>query len=481
MEEYYEERLKKAEELREKGIDPYGHRFDGTAPIEDVVANFTEGSEEKIRIAGRIMAMRSHGKAAFFDVHDRTGKVQAYVKRNAIGDEAFEVFRMLDIGDIIGLEGPVAKTRTGEITVFVEKFELLSKALMPMPEKWHGLKDVELRYRRRYVDLVANPQSKETFMRRIKAIARIREILHARGFIEVETPVMHSIPGGAAARPFVTHHNALDIDLYLRIALELHLKRLLVGGLERVFEISRVFRNEGISTRHSPEFTMLELYQAYGNYETMMEITEEVFSTLAVEVCGSHEVTYGGKTFDLKPPYPKRTYAELFEEHAGFSMNDEAAVRKNVAELEQTVDGGLSVWAMVDVLFEHYVEPKLDGPVFVIDYPVAICPLAKQKTGSPEIAERFELYIGSVEVANAFTELNDPVEQRKRFEEQAQHLADVTGKIDEDYVLALSYGMPPAGGLGIGIDRLVMLLTDSHSIRDVILFPLLKPPDKAKQ
>jgi lysyl-tRNA synthetase class 2 len=462
------------------GVDPYGHKFDGVMPVEQVLKDFVEGAEQKVRIAGRIMAMRSHGKAAFFDIHDRTGKIQAYIKKNAIGEEAFELFQMLDVGDIIGLDGPVSKTRTGEITVFAEKFELLSKALMPMPEKWHGLKDVEIRYRRRYVDLFWNPQAKEIFRRRVRIIARIRELLEARGFVEAETPVLHSIPGGAAARPFKTHHNTLDMALNLRIALELHLKRLLVGGLERVYEIGRVFRNEGISTKHSPEFTMLELYQAYGDYTTMMEITEEIFSTLALEVCGNHEVKYESKTFDLTPPYPRRTYGELFEEHAGFSMRDEEAVKRHAAELQQAGEA-LSVWGLVDMLFEHYVEPKLDGPVFVIDYPLAICPLAKQKKDAPDICERFELYVGSVEMANAFTELNNPIEQRKRFEEQVKHLADATGKVDEDYVLALSYGMPPAGGLGIGIDRLVMLLTDSHSIRDVVWFPLLRPPDKAKQ
>ncbi len=475
--DYYRERLKKIETLREKGIDPYGHRFDGAEPIEQVAASFEEGSERKVRVAGRIMALRSHGKAAFFDIHDRTAKMQAYIKKNAIGAEAFEIFRMLDVGDIVGLDGPLAKTRTGELTVFVEKFELLSKSLMPMPEKWHGLKDVELRYRRRYVDLFANPHAKEIFSRRVRAIARIRELLAARSFTEVETPVLHSIPGGAAAKPFTTHHNTLGMDLYLRIALELHLKRLLVGGLERVYELGRVFRNEGISPRHSPEFTMLELYQAYGDYTDMMEITEEIFSTLALEVCGSYEVTYGEKTFNLKPPYLKQAYGELFEKHAGFSMLDEDTVRKHAADLEQPAEG-LSIWGLVDMLFEHYVEPQLDGPVFVIDYPVAICPLARQKPGDPGICERFELYIGGVELANAFTELNDPVEQRKRFEDQLRHHADAAGKIDEDFLLALSYGMPPAGGLGIGIDRLVMLLTDSRSIRDVIWFPLLRPADK---
>jgi len=476
--EYYDERVKKLETLRAKGIDPYGHKFEGVEPIEKVAAGFTEGSEEKVRVAGRIMAMRGHGKAAFFDIHDRTGKLQAYVKKNAIGDEAFEVFQMLDIGDIVGLDGPVAKTRTGELTVFVEKFELLSKTLMPMPEKWHGLKDPDIRYRRRYVDLFWNPETKEIFRRRVKALARIRELLAARGFVEAETPVLHAIPGGAAAKPFVTHHNSLDMKLYLRIALELHLKRLLVGGMERVYELSRVFRNEGISTRHSPEFTMLELYQAYGDYADMMEITEEIFSTLALEITGSHELTYGEKTYDLKPPYPRRAYGELFEEYAGFSMWDEDAVKKHAGELPQT-DESLSAWGLVDMLFEHYVETKLEGPIFVVDYPVEICPLARQKKDDPRICERFELYVGSVEMANAFTELNDPIEQRKRFEEQVKHLADVSGKIDEDYVLALSYGMPPAGGLGIGIDRLMMLLTDSHTIRDVIWFPLLRHTDKA--
>lgn len=478
-EEYYQERLKKLDALKEKGIDPYGHKFDGVMPIERVVADSKEGSEEKVRVAGRIMAMRKHGKAAFLDIHDRTGRVQAYIKKNTVGDDAYEVFKILDIGDHIGVDGPLFMTRTGELTVSVEKFELLAKALMPMPEKWHGLRDVELRYRRRYVDLFANPRSKEIFQRRVKAITRIRELLEARGFIEVETPMMQPIPGGAAARPFVTHHNTLDVDLYLRIAPELYLKRLLVGGLERVYEINRNFRNEGISSQHSPEFTMLELYQAYGDYTTMMEITEEIFSTLAREVCGSYEITYAEKTFNLKPPYPRRTYGELFEEYTGFSMWDEPEVRKHAAELQQAEEG-MSLWALVDMLFEHYVEPKLEGPIFVIDYPRPLCPLAKQKAGEPDICERFELYIGAVELANAFTELNDPIEQRKRFEQQAKHLSDVSGKIDEDYVLALGYGMPPAGGLGIGIDRLVMLLTDSHSIRDVIWFPLLRPPDKAK-
>jgi lysyl-tRNA synthetase class 2 len=489
-EKFYEERLKTLEKLRALGVDPYGSRFEDVTPISSVILSSKEqqtgeapaaGSSEAT-VAGRISSIRSHGKSIFADLKDRTGRIQLYLRADLIGDKAFEVAKLLDAGDIIGAAGKVGRTRTGELTIFATNLSLLSKTLLPLPEKWHGLKDIDLRYRRRYVDMFANEEVRNLFVRRAEMIRVIREFLQVRGFIEVETPMMQPIPGGAAAKPFKTHHNSLGIDLYLRVAPELYLKRCLVGGLERVFEINRNFRNEGIDARHSPEFTMLELYQAYGNLADMMDLVEILLPKVAQDILGTTQIKYADKEFSLSPPYPRAKYLDLFAKYAGFPATDEVMVRDTAKRLQE--QGQLSLKelpenalfaALVDVLFEHFVEDKLSGPIFVTDYPTAICPLTKAKREDPEFCERFELYIDGMEIANAFTELNDPIEQRKRFQYQLEHTEETAGKIDEDFLTALSYGMPPAGGLGIGIDRLTMLLTDSHSIRDVILFPLLRP------
>jgi lysyl-tRNA synthetase class 2 len=489
-EKFYEERLRALEKLRALGVDPYGERFEGVAPISSVSEQSKEqgsgeaplASDSEASVAGRISSVRSHGKSVFMDLRDRTGKIQIYLRADLVGDKTFEVAKLLDAGDIVGVTGKVGRTRTGELTIFASRMSLLSKTLLPLPEKWHGLKDVELRYRRRYVDMFTNEDVRDLFIRRSEIIRTIREFLLAREFIEVETPMMQPIPGGATAKPFKTHHNALGIDLYLRVAPELYLKRCLVGGLDRVFEINRNFRNEGLDARHSPEFTMLELYQAYADLADMMELVESLLPKVAEKILGKMEIEYAGKKFNLTPPYPRAKYLELFAEYAGFPATNDAMVRDTAKRLQE--QGQLSLKeppekalsaALVDVLFEHFVEDKLSGPIFVTDYPTAICPLTKAKRENPEVCERFELYVDGMELANAFTELNDPVEQRKRFQSQIERMEETAGRIDEDFLTALSYGMPPAGGLGIGVDRLTMLLTDSHSIRDVILFPLLRP------
>lgn len=489
-EKFYEERLRALEKLRALGVDPYGGRFEGVVPVSSIISQSKEQesaqapatSDIEATVAGRISSVRSHGKSVFMDLRDSTGKIQIYLRADLVGDKTFEVVKLLDAGDIIGVTGKVGRTRTGELTIFASKMTLLSKTLLPLPEKWHGLKDVDLRYRRRYVDMFANEAVLNLFIRRSGIIRIIREFLQGRGFIEVETPMMQPIPGGATAKPFKTHHNALGIDLYLRVAPELYLKRCLVGGLERVFEINRSFRNEGIDARHSPEFTMLELYQAYGSLADMMEIVETLLPKVAQETLGKTEIEYAGKKFNMNPPYSRAKYLDLFAEYAGFHATDENKVRDTAKRLQAL--GQLSLKeppeealpaALADILFEHFVEEKLSGPIFVTDYPTAICPLTKANRENPDVCERFELYVNGMEIANAFTELNDPIEQRRRFQAQMKHTEETTGRMDEDFLTALSYGMPPAGGLGVGIDRLTMLLTDSGSIRDVILFPLLRP------
>ncbi|MBM4080212.1 MAG: lysine--tRNA ligase, partial [Planctomycetes bacterium] len=393
--------------------------------------------------------------------------------------EKLAVFDLLDGGDLIGVEGELLKTRTGEITIGVSDFTLLCKATLPPPEKWHGLQDVEIRYRRRYVDLFANPEVMQKFLTRIKIIKHIRRYLDERGFVEVETPMMQAIPGGATAKPFITHHNTLDLDLYLRISPELYLKRLLIGGMERVYEIGRNFRNEGISTRHNPEFTMMEIYQAYGDYHDMMALTEGLITSIVHELYGKWDIPFGEQTLNLTPPWRKATYRELLREHAGVDLFDAAAVLKKAQEVGLTT-AALHSDVVAQGLFERFVEPNLKDPTFVLDYPTTICPLTRACENEPRLSQRFELYISAMEMANAYTELNDPVEQHKRFREQLGIDAESTsGRIDEDFVTAQKYGMPPAGGLGIGIDRLMMLLTNSLSIRDVILFPLLRPQAEA--
>ena len=472
MEDLEQTRIEKLNKLREKGVDPYGACYNNATPLKEVVDGYSEEDEgKKVKCAGRIMTMRRQGKASFLHIKDWSGKLQVYVKMNTVGEEKYEIFRLLDLGDIIGVEGGLVKTRTGEITVFADDLTVLSKALLPPPEKWHGLKDVEIRYRQRYIDLSSNDDVMDLFLKRSSIIKSIRNFLDNRKFVEVETPMMQAIPGGAVARPFITHHNSLDMELFLRIAPELYLKRLLVGGMERVYEINRNFRNEGLSTRHNPEFTMMELYQAYSDYNGMMELTETLISGLAHDLYGAFEVPYGERTIDLSPPWQRSTFSELLSKYASVDLDDEEGLKAKGKELGMDVKG-----VHKDIIAEHIfgelVEKELWNPTFVIDYPVSICPLTKACEDNPNLAQRFEMYIATMELANSYSELNEPLEQSKRFHEQAAD--DTEGKIDEDFLKALKYGMPPAGGLGIGIDRLVMILTNSASIRDVILFPLLR-------
>ena len=472
MEDLEQTRIEKLNKLREKGVDPYGACYNNATPLKEVVDGYSEEDEgKKVKCAGRIMTMRRQGKASFLHIKDWSGKLQVYVKMNTVGEEKYEIFRLLDLGDIIGVEGGLVKTRTGEITVFADDLTVLSKALLPPPEKWHGLKDVEIRYRQRYIDLSSNDDVMDLFLKRSSIIKSIRNFLDNRKFVEVETPMMQAIPGGAVARPFITHHNSLDMELFLRIAPELYLKRLLVGGMERVYEINRNFRNEGLSTRHNPEFTMMALYQAYSDYNGMMELTETLISGLAHDLYGTFEIPYGERTIDLSPPWQRSTFSELLSKYASVDLDDEEGLKAKGKELGMDVKG-----VHKDIIAEHIfgelVEKELWNPTFVIDYPVSICPLTKACEDNPNLAQRFEMYIATMELANSYSELNEPLEQSKRFHEQAAD--DTEGKIDEDFLKALKYGMPPAGGLGIGIDRLVMILTNSASIRDVILFPLLR-------
>ena len=471
------QRLKKLGAIQDKGVEPYGRRYPREHTIGECRALYDEkGDDAPVCTAGRIVAQRDFGKAAFLNLKDRTGAIQVYVRKNVVGDEAFELYTLLDVGDILGVEGKLGKTRTGEVTIFVERLTPLSKALRPLPEKWHGLRDVETRYRQRYLDLIVNDEVRATFAARSRIISAIRRHLEGNGFLEVETPMMQSLAGGAAARPFVTHHNALGLDLYLRISPELFLKRLLVGGLDRVYEINRNFRNEGISTQHNPEFTMIEVYQAYADYEVMMELAESVSAAAADELGLGDTVPYGAdeRPVRIRPPWPRITYHDGVRQFAGIDPADEAAVRAKAREFEVD-EAGLPGHVVLNEVFERAVEAMLWDPTIIYDYPAALCPLSKTKPGDPTIAERFEIFAVGMELGNAYSELNDPIEQAEKFRAQLGH--DETGnkQIDEDYVAALEHAMPPAGGLGIGIDRLVMLLTNSASIRDVILFPMLRP------
>ncbi|MBM7856047.1 lysyl-tRNA synthetase class 2 [Desulfohalotomaculum tongense] len=476
-------RREKLNELRQKGIEPYGEKFERSNYAQEIVDNFEKYDGQQVKLAGRIMAKRGHGKACFANLQDVSGTIQIYGRLNDLGEEAYSMFEKLDIGDIIGLEGTVFKTRRGEVTVSLTGFVILSKSLRPLPEKWHGLKDVDLRYRQRYVDLTVNPEVRSTFVIRSRIVREIRNYLDKLGFLEVETPMMHPIAGGAAARPFITHHNALDMDLFLRIAPELYLKRLLVGGFDKVYEINRNFRNEGISTKHNPEFTMLELYQAYGDVEDMMEITENLISSVAQKVLGTTKIRYQEQEIDLTPPWKRLPMLEAVKQYSGLDFNSITSAeeaRNKAKELGLEIEGHESWGDVLNIVFEEFVEPKLIQPTFVLDYPVEISPLAKRKKDNPGLTHRFELFIYGREMANAFSELNDPIDQKQRFEKQLEKRNagdDEAHMMDEDYIQALEYGMPPAGGLGIGIDRLVMLLTDSPSIRDVILFPLMRPRD----
>jgi lysyl-tRNA synthetase, class II len=474
------EKLRRIEAL---GIDPWGQRFDGRQAIADIVA--MPGDQEprpNVCAAGRIVQRRGQGKVYFLDIKDWTGKVQVMLGQKQIGDNGWALAQELDLGDLVGVRGEFGKTRMGEKTIFASELTMLGKSLLPHPDKWSGMQEIEFRLRHRYLDLIYTPETLDRTLKRIKIVRQIRSYLDAQGFCEVETPTLHAIAGGAAARPFVTHHNALDIDLYLRIALELHLKRLLVGGMEKVYEVGRVFRNEGISTRHNPEFTMLELYQAYADYRTMMDLTEGMIVSCVEHLAPGEsrganylKLPYGDKEIDFTPPWQRASYAELFQKHVGVPIDDESGL-KHLAESTGFPAAGKHTDVIVHHLFEEKVEENLAGPVFVYDYPAALCPLTKRKTGNPAIAERFELYIQGMELANAYTELNDPMMQEATFQQQLAGLPEEESmaKMDEDFVRALRHGMPPAGGLGVGIDRLVMLLTNTQSIRDVILFPLLR-------
>jgi lysyl-tRNA synthetase class 2 len=480
-------RRNKLVELRGLGIDPFGQKFHQTHHAGDLFkahdANSKEELDEqavKVSIAGRIMQKRVMGKASFAHVQDITGKMQVYVRQDAVGATKYQAFDLLDIGDIIGVHGTMFKTKTGELSVKAENVEVLSKSLLPLPEKFHGLKDVELRYRQRYVDLIMNQEVQATFIQRSKIIQSMRRYLDSRGYLEVETPTLHAIAGGASARPFITHHNALDMQLYMRIAIELHLKRLIVGGMEKVYEIGRVYRNEGISTRHNPEFTMIELYEAYADYLDIMELTENMVAHIAQEVLGSTKVQYQGVEVDLTPKWRRVSMVDAIKEVVGvdFSkqMTDEEA-HQLAKEHKVHVEPMMTFGHIVNQFFEAFVEETLIQPTFVYGHPVAISPLAKKNEQDPRFTDRFELFIVAREHANAFTELNDPIDQRERFEAQLverEQGNDEAHEMDDDFIRALEYGMPPTGGLGIGIDRLVMLLTDSPSIRDVLLFPLMR-------
>ncbi len=476
--------------LRESGIDPFGKRFERTELTKDIKNKYEakakdelEEMNQSVTIAGRIMTKRGKGKAGFAHIQDLTGQIQIYVRQDAVGEEQYDIFKTVDLGDIVGLTGTIFKTKVGELSIKANEFTLLTKALRPLPEKFHGLKDVEQRYRQRYLDLITNEDSRETFIARSKIIQSMRRYLDGQGFLEVETPMLHAIAGGAAARPFITHHNALDTQFYMRIAIELHLKRLIVGGLEKVYEIGRVFRNEGVSTRHNPEFTMMELYEAYADFNDIMDLTENMIAFISKEVLGTTSVKYGEYEVNLEPKWRRLHMVDAVKEHTGVDfwkeMSDEEAIQL-AKEHNIEITDHMTYGHIVNEFFEQVVEEKLIQPTFIYGHPVEISPLAKKNDDDPRFTDRFELFIVGREHANAFTELNDPIDQRERFEAQLEERAqgnDEAHDMDEDFIEALEYGMPPTGGLGIGIDRLVMLLTNSPSIRDVLLFPLMRKRD----
>jgi len=489
MEDYNEliqQRFKKLDEIRAMGVKPYAGRYEVTAAAQGLLEKYGSTAREELEkgrvtvsVAGRIVAMRSFGKACFTHIQDGTGRIQLYFQKNTLGEEKFSLFKKLDIGDFIGVKGALFRTKTDELTIDAEDFTLLSKSLRPLPEKWHGLTDVEIRYRQRYVDLIVNPEVKKVFLHRTRIIEAIRSFLVSRGFLEVETPMMQTIPGGATARPFKTHHNALDMDLYLRIAPELYLKRLLVGGFERVYEINRNFRNEGISTRHNPEFTMLEFYMAYADYRDLIEMTEQMISTVAKDVLGTTVVECEGHTINLTPPWKRISYRDALREAgvAPDALTDADKAGDHAKKLGAQLKGGEPLGKLLNEIFEAVVEPKLIQPTFITDYPTDISPLSKRREDDPDFVERFELFVAGRELANAFSELNDPVDQKERFLKQVTEREagdEEAHQMDDDFIRALEYGMPPAAGEGIGIDRLVMLLTGAASIRDVILFPQMK-------
>lgn len=475
-------RIDKMHKMEEAGIAPFGHRFAWTMQNQDVkeqVASLEE-SETEVKLAGRVMAIRGHGKTSFMDLVDKTGKLQLYVRKDVLGEEHYAVIKMMDIGDIIGVTGTVFTTHMGEVSLRVSGLEILSKSLRPLPEKWHGLKDIETRYRQRYVDLIVNPEVRETFAKRSQIIRSVRNILDNDGFLEVETPIMHGIAGGAAAKPFVTYHNALDMELYLRIAPELYLKRLIVGGMERVYELGRVFRNEGIDIKHNPEFTIVEIYQAYADFNDVMALTEKIVSETAQKVLGTMKITYEDTELDLTPPWPRITMIDAVKQYAGVdftNVTDLEEARKLADSVHVEYEPTYGVGKIINACFDAYVEDKLIQPCFITGHPKEISPLAKSNPDNPAITDRFEGYIYGRELCNGFSELNDPLDQKERFLKQVQERNagdEEANMMDEDFVTALEYGLPPTGGLGIGIDRLVMLLTNSVSIRDVLLFPHMR-------
>ena len=482
------QRIEKLAQIREKGINPYPVRFERSASLGDVRESFSDDKPARVKVAGRIRSKRMMGKASFAHIEDMSGEIQVYARQDVMGEESYSLYRLIDLGDIIGVEGETFRTKQGEISIQVQRFELLSKCIRPLPvvkEKdgkvFDAFADIEQRYRQRYVDLIVNPGVRNDFILRSRMITGIRSFLTERGFIEVETPMMQAIPGGAAARPFITHHNALDIDLYLRIAPELYLKRLLVGGFEKVFELNRNFRNEGISTKHNPEFTMLELYQAYADYRDMMDLAEGMISSLAMNLLGTMKLEYQGSQIDLTPPWERITFIDSIKKYTGIDFGniknrDEARMAAVSAGVD--VEEGISLWKIANEVFEARVEENLIQPVFIIDYPKELSPLSKSMEDRTGFVERFEPYIAGREIGNAFSELNDPFDQRERFEEQVKMREsgdEEAQMMDYDYLSALEYGMPPAGGMGIGIDRLVMLFVNTSSIKDTILFPLLRP------
>ncbi len=482
LNEQMQVRINKMHQIEEHGWKPFGHKFEVTNYSADINQNFEElaANETVVRVAGRIMAIRGHGKTCFMDMQDKDGRIQLYVRKDAIGEEKYALIKLLDIGDIIGVSGTVFRTHMGELSVKAVDVEILSKSLRPLPEKWHGLKDVDTRYRQRYVDLIVNPKVRRTFVLRSKIIKSLREILDDNGYLEVETPIMNTIPGGAAARPFITYHNALDMQLYLRIATELHLKRLVVGGFDRVYELGRVFRNEGIDIKHNPEFTSVEIYQAYGDYTDMMDLTEKIISEIAQKVLGTMKITYEGQEIDLTPPWPRLSMIEAVAKYTGQNfegVTDVETARKMADAIHVEYEPTFGVGKIINACFDEYVEDKLIQPVFITGHPKEISPLAKSNPDNPEITDRFEGYIYGREMCNGFTELNDPIDQRERFLKQVEERNagdEEANMMDEDFLNALEHGLPPTGGLGIGVDRLVMLLTDSSSIRDVLLFPTMK-------
>ena len=481
--EQMQNRIDKMHKIEEHGWRPFGRRFEWTHRSADVKEQFETlaEAEAEVKMAGRVMAIRGHGKTCFMDMQDKTGRMQLYVRKDVLGEEDYSLVKMMDIGDTIGVTGIPFRTHMGEVSIKVVKMEMLSNSLRPLPEKWHGLKDIETRYRQRYVDLIVNPEVRDTFVKRSQIIRSVREVLDSHDFLEVETPILNTIAGGAAARPFISYHNALDMQVYMRIAPELYLKRLIVGGMDRVYELGRVFRNEGIDNRHNPEFTSVEIYQAFADYRDMMDLTEEVVVKTAMKVLGTTKITYEGVEIELASPWKRISMIDAVKEYSGkdfTNVTDLEEARAMAKELNVPVEPSFGIGKIINACFEEYVEDKLIQPTFITGHPKEISPLAKSNPENPEITDRFEAYIYGREICNGFTELNDPIDQRERFLKQVEERAngdEEANMMDEDFVNALEYGLPPTGGLGIGIDRLVMFLTDSSTIRDVLFFPTMKP------